>query len=432
MNNFFKQNDNDENTENFTQSGSEFDNITAEKINVKRAEEDKCTTTAASKGLKVFVFALIAVLLLASCTACGYFLGLYNKSAKSADADKELILQSKPGDMETSTAAQIYSDISESVVGILIYNDSGLAGQASGVVYSENGYIITNDHIYDSIPSAKFKIFTFDGSSYDAHYVAGDTRSDIAVLKVNGDEEFKVPKFGDSDEIISGEVVCAIGCPNGYNSRSTVTLGIVSTPKVRHSITSSYSANFIQTDTAINPGSSGGALVNMYGQIIGITSSKISATDYEGVGFAIPSQTVKSVVESLIEYGKVKNRAKLGISYRFYDETMAELQNIAASGLKIEEISEESDLYGKLEVGNIITCVNGTPITRDAVILDILEKCSPDDKLSLTVLTEKGTVTIQVGLLVDEGSSSYEEVESSDNNKDDSSDNGEFDWPEGY
>lgn len=401
----------------------------AQTINIVSAEPKP--KKSGSRGVRAFCFILVAVILLSCFSYGGYYIGkndLYKN--KDPNSTVNLDLEEKPKDLSSLSPKQIYSKTASSVVGILVYNANGDVSEASGVVYSEDGYIVTNDHIYSSIASAKFKIYMNDGNIYDAVYIAGDTRSDLAILKINQKVKLTKAVFGDSDKVVSGEKVCAIGYPNGYSSLSTITTGIVSTPKVRASISSSYSSNFIQTDTAINPGNSGGALINEYGQIIGIVSSKISGTSYEGVGFAIPSKTVKIITESLIENGNVKDRARLGISYNFYNEAMAELAKLSSSGLYIQEVSEDSDLYKKVEKGDLITRVNDIKINDDAVILDLLEECKPNDKILLTIVKQSGeTVTYSVKLLSDEGTSSYTNDYTSkpgqENNKD-------FNFPEGY
>lgn len=398
--------------------------FSAEQINIPTVSHSG--SSKGNKGIKVFCIVMVAVILLSCCFLGGYFLGKAPKSNNTHVFDyPELNLQSKPQNSNAASSSELYSSLSYSVVGILVYNDKGEMSEASGVVYSEDGYIVTNDHIYSTVPKAKFKVFTSDGNEYDAYYVAGDTRSDLAVIKISDKVRLKVSPFGDSDDVITGESVCAIGCPNGYSAKSTITCGIVSVPKVRQSITSSYSSNFIQTDTAINPGNSGGALINMYGQIIGITSSKIAATSYEGVGYAIPSKTVKRVVSSLIESGNVKNRSRLGISYVFYNSAMAEINNMASHGLLVAEVTSDSSLYGKLKKDDIITRVNDIEINDDSVILDILEELKPGEYITLTVLKQSGSVeNISALLLNDEGSSSYI-------NTDTSGSGGDFNFPVG-
>ena len=384
----------------------QLENFEAEKINILKSVKK----TNSSKGIKSFCIVIAVTILLSCFSFGGYYVGKNISFKPITNNSINVNLENKPSSENAISTAEIYSRISPSVVGIFVYNGIDRSSEASGVVYSADGYIITNDHIYSEIPSAKFKILTSDNKVYDAHYVAGDTRSDLAVLKISENVNLTAATFGDSDEVVSGEIVCAIGYPNGYNSKATITTGIVSTPSIRASISSSYSSNFIQTDTAINPGNSGGALINEFGQIIGITSSKISGTSYEGVGFAIPSKTVKKITESLIKNGNVKDRAKLGISYNFYDTVMAELSNLASPGLLVREVSTDSDLYGKLVDGDVITRVNDIAITDDDIVLDLLEQCKPGDRLLLTVNTATGeTVTVSAKLLSDEGSSSYVE-----------------------
>ena len=421
--------DSDTITDNFEDEDINID-VSAQRIGIN----DKYTpsTKIPNKGLRLFCILLAAVIVLSGFSLGGYYFGKYSSRQRADSSDAgNLDLEQKPENSNTMSASAVYSKVVSSVVGILIYNDDEKMGEASGVVYSENGYIITNDHIYSEIPAAKFKVFLNDGNEYSATYIAGDTRSDLAILKITENVKLTVPSFGDSSAVISGESVCAIGCPNGYSSKATITTGIVSVPKVRKSITTSYTSNFIQTDTAINPGNSGGALVNMYGQIIGITSSKIADTAYEGVGYAIPTKTVKKIVESLIENGNVKNRAKLGISYYFYNRAIAEIGDLQSCGLLVSEVSVDSDLHGKLEKGDIITRVNDILIYDDAIILDILEECNAGDSILLTVIKSTGeTVNLNAVLLNDEGSSSYVNAGSVSNPDDNKG--GSFNWPEGY
>lgn len=420
-----------ENNENFNNNKEvNFDDLTPQTVNMPKADTPRFENDN-QKGLKYFCIALAAVVVLSCFTAGGYFLGLNKSNNKMLYSATELELVNKPTDSNSLTPAGVYKEYAKTIVGILVYNSNGDAGQASGVVYSKDGYIVTNDHIYSSIPAAKFKVYTEDGNEYNAVYVAGDTRSDLAIIKITDSVSLTPAIFGDSEQVITGESVCAIGKPNGYNLKSTLTSGTVSVTKVRQSITSSYSTNFIQTDTPINPGNSGGGLFNMYGQIIGITSSKITGAAYEGLGFAIPSRSVKRIVESLIEHGNVKDRARLGVSYRFYNSAEAEIMNLKASGLQIVEVNIESDLNGKISAGDIITKVNDKIIDDDAVILDIIEESRPGDSLSFTVVTSDGsTKDVSAVLLADEGSSSYSnELKPESNN---SNNNGIFDFPEGY
>lgn len=384
------------------------------------------------KGFKVFCVILAAVILLTGGCITGYFVGRQEPSAQSLYGDVDLDLAAKPKDTDESTAAEVYEQVDASIVGIRVYNTQGQIADASGVIYTEDGYVITNDHIYSSIGAPKFKIYTNDGAQYDADYVAGDVVSDLAVLKIREGKDLTPATLGDSNEIYCGERVAAIGRPNDATARSTITTGIVSLTSRRVQTTSSYSARLIQTDSAINPGSSGGALVNMYGQVIGITASKLSGENYDRIGFAIPTTTVKRVVEQLIKSGEVTDRAKLGISYSMVDSVTAEINNIDGVGLYVGEVTEDSDLYGKLGEGDIITHVNGIAITDDDIILDIIEECRAGDKISITVLTADGGQAEYTAVLkANIGESSYTEEIMTEESQNSSSGGGTFNFPDG-
>lgn len=386
-----------------------------------------------SKGLKVFCLVMATVLLLTVTTAGGYFLGRSSVSHNYIGSNVEVDLEARPTDTEISTPAQIYAKVNESIVGIRIYNEKGQVSDASGVIYSEDGYIVTNDHIYSEIGAPKFKVFMHDGTEYNAVYVAGDTVSDLAVLKIEGGKGFKVAQFGDSEQLINGEGVVAIGRPNDATDNSSITSGVISLTKRRVKTTSSYTARLIQTDSAINPGSSGGALVNMYGQVVGITSSKLAGVEYDAIGFAIPTKTMKRVVEQLISSGKVTDRAKLGITYTEVNSVTAEIENHAAVGLLVVSVGEDSDIFGKVGEGDIITHINGIAITNDDLVLDVIEDCKAGDTVSLTVLLKNGNiadydVTLRANISESSYSTTIVEKETPDAEK---PNGGTFDFPDG-
>ena len=381
------------------------------------------------KGLKVFSLLMVVVILISGCLFGGYYIGK-NSVAGGTNATVKVDLDSKPENTDEYTAAKVYDIVNKSIVGIRVYNKAGNVSDASGVIYSEDGYIVTNDHIYSEIAAPKFKIYMHDGTEYDAKYVAGDSISDLAVLKIDA-KGFEVAEFGNSKEVVFGENVVAIGRPSDATAASSISKGIVSSVSRRMTTTSSYSTNFIQTDSAINPGSSGGALVNMYGQVIGITSSKLAGVDYDAVGFAIPTVTMKRVVEQLILNGSVKDRAKLGISYTEINSVTAEVSGKDVTGLLIAEVTEDSDLYGKVAAGSVITHIAGKQITNDDMVLDTIESLKAGDKVTLTVMSENGiskdyTVTLKANV----GHSSYSDTLKEPNNNS-SGGNGTFDFPYG-
>ncbi|MBQ4101214.1 MAG: trypsin-like peptidase domain-containing protein, partial [Oscillospiraceae bacterium] len=187
------------------------------------------------------------------------------------------------------SSKEIVKSVKPSVVAVVQYAKSNYGtyekvGSGSGIIISQDGYIVTNAHVIEG--AAGVLVVLDNGEEHEATIVGADTKTDIAVIKINA-QNLVYAELGNSDQIEVGEWVIAIGNPGGLDLAGSVTKGIVSAVNrpVKHG---SYTLNFIQTDAAINPGNSGGALVNEYGQVIGINSSKFVATDYEGIGFAIP------------------------------------------------------------------------------------------------------------------------------------------------
>lgn len=384
-----------------------------------------------SKGLKVFALITALVLLLTGSCVTGYFFGK-NGTSQISKTKATIKFVEKSKDEKAKSANEIYDNVQKSVVGITVYNTAGYANQASGVVISKDGYIVTNDHIYDGITLAKFKIYTYDGKEYDAKFVSGDKVSDLAVLKVDS-AELKPAEFASSDGIGFGQDVLALGRQGEAIDKTSITNGIVSATSRRVTTTSSYSARLIVTTCNVNSGGSGGALVNLYGQVIGLLSSGIADSEQqENVGYAIPTTTVKRITDELIAKGKVVSRAKLGISYNMIDSVAAEIKGVDYTGLYIASVSEDSDLYGNVEEGNVITEINGEKITNDDIVLDILENCRAGDKVTLTILNGTKTKTYEVVLKANVSESSYstENAESGSNNNN-ADGGGIFNFPDG-
>ena len=363
-----------------------------------------------SMGIKVFSMVMAFIIAISGATLAGYFIGKNQDTSYSIGnvSVPEIDLAARPKDTDEMTSAQVYEKVDKSVVGVTAYNSDGEGSVASGIIYSKDGYIVTNDHIYSEVPSAKFKIYTNDGKEYNAKYVAGDKVSDLAVLKIDGKKDFTPAIFGDSDELYSGQSVVAIGKPDGSQLESSITDGIVSAPNRRVKNDANYLARLIQVDCAVNPGSSGGALSDKYGHIVGITCSKLVGNVYDNVGYAIPTTIMEMVVKELIKEGKVVSRAKLGITYTAIDSVSAEINGYKNTGMLIASVSEDSGLYGLAQKDDIITEINSQPVTSDEVVLDILEKLKAGDTVSITVVTpSSGSKTVKVKLGANIGESSY-------------------------
>lgn len=366
-----------------------------------------------SRGLRVFCIILAFVLVAAFSATAGYMVS-ENKSNTVSQTNKapKLSLNSKPENADAQTYAEVVENVRKSVVDIYVYSESDTSsvGKSSGVVYSEDGYIVSNDHIFKGFTDPKILVRLYDGTEYEATFVAGDTRSDLSVMKISEKAENLVPAvFGNSDEILAGEEVLAIGFTSENTTDPTVTRGIVSTPKTRVTGTDNYFSTFIQTDAALNPGNSGGALCNLYGQVIGITSSKLAGDEYDSVSYAIPTTTMKDVVTELISEGTIKTRAKLGITYTEITSVLAKTQSLP-TGAMIRSISDESDLDAKtFTEGDVITHVNGEKITTAGVLLDVIESSKAGDSIELTIYKAetKKSVTTTVKLAADTGTTYY-------------------------
>ena len=325
-----------------------------------------------------------------------------NSPSVSPSAATQLPGETKAPEVEYSTtqnaAVQPLSavDVAEksrkSVVGVMVYSGGRLSGEGSGVAMAldknkEYTYIITCAHVI-SDSGVTYRVQTLDEQNYEAALVAYDTRTDIGVLKVKSNS-IPLAELGDSTNLKVGETVYAIGNPGGSEYFGSMTDGIISA--IDRSVSSTYTMTCIQHNAAINPGNSGGALVNSAGQVIGINSSKIAATDFEGMGFAVPIATAKSVAESLIEYGYVPNRPKLGIeyasvsAYQLYSMVVA-IKGLPTGSLVIAGISNDSSLAGtKAQVGDLIIAVNGKKMDDSSVLLDLINTGAVGDSITLTL-----------------------------------------------
>lgn len=260
------------------------------------------------------------------------------------------------------TLPQIYQAVNPAVVGVLCYRDGEEYSWGTGVVFRSDGYIITNTHVLTDADAAEI-IFS-DESRYDAQLVGSDAATDIAVLKIEG-TGFPFAYFADSSQCVVGESVVAIGNPLGEEYSGTMTRGIISA--IGRSMTNNgYPITLLQTDAALNEGNSGGPLINACGQVVGITSMKIMysySAAVEGIGFAIPTTTIKPVVDSILAYGVVYGQPTLGIVAGSIP-TEAKRGYDLPDGIYVSEVDERSDAWAQgLREGDIITAAQGTPVT---------------------------------------------------------------------
>ena len=310
------------------------------------------------------------------------------KVAISSDRGKELSLQ------------ELYDQCSKSIVAIKGYQD-GVDGYywGSGIILSKDGLILTNTHVIENCDTASVTLF--DNSSYDAALVGADSTSDIAVLRIEA-TGLTPASFGDSAELAIGDKVAAIGNPLGETFRMTLTDGIISA--IDRGISyNGHSMTLLQTNTAINEGNSGGALLNMYGQVIGVTNMKMmsSYSSIEGIGFAIPSSTIAAVADSLMQYGEVRGRTAIGITVGAIPENVTSHYDLP-TGLYVSAVEEKSDAAAKgIQQGDIITAVNGSPASATSDILTVKNTLSVGDTITFTIWRDGETFDVDV-TLVDE------------------------------
>lgn len=366
------------------------------------------------KGVKVLVIILIGFL----SGALGSFvtLQLYQKQGNQATNNNSGTVTQTSYKNENSTT-QAVNKVKDAVVSIITYSSSSsrqssvfnadetnsdsdnqqIASEGSGVIYKKDdkdAYIVTNTHVING--ASKVDIRLADGTKVPGEIVGSDTFSDIAVVKISSEKVITVAEFGDSSQLTVGETAIAIGSPLGSEYANTVTQGIVSSLNRNVSLKSedgqAISTKAIQTDTAINPGNSGGPLINIQGQVIGITSSKIATnggTSVEGLGFAIPSNDAIHIIDQLEKSGKV-TRPALGIQMvNLSNLNASDLQrlNIPAnvtSGVVVRSVQTNMPANGHLQRFDVITKVDDKAISSTTELQSALYSHSIGDSMTVT------------------------------------------------
>lgn len=300
------------------------------------------------------------------------------------------------------TAAEVYAGNVNSTVGITTQVTTNFwgyttqsAASGSGFIYSADGYIITNYHVIESASS--IKVTLYDGKSYDAQLVGYDESNDVAVLKIDAKDLTPVT-IGDSDNLNVGDSVIAIGNPLGELTFS-LTSGAVSALDREVTMSNNVTMELIQTDCAINSGNSGGALFNLYGEVIGITNAKYSGSSGSGasidnIGFAIPINSVRSIVDSIIEKGYV---AKPYIGVMVSDVSDEAISYGTPAGAAVVSVTEGGPAEkAGLQANDIITAADGKEISGKSGLSSIIADCAAGDKLTLSVYRQGQTLSVTV------------------------------------
>lgn len=302
---------------------------------------------------------------------------------------------------------EIVKKVSGSVVGISASSASQTA-TGTGVIMSEDGYIITNAHVVSGASNLSVVFTDEDKTSVNAKLIGIDSQTDLAVIKI--DKKGLTPaEFGKSSELQVGEIAIAIGNPLGFELAGSVTSGIISALDRTLTI-EDQEMNLIQTDASINNGNSGGALVNAYGQVIGITSAKVSSTYGEGLGFAIPIDNAKPIIDDLIKYGYVKGRPVLGLSGQTITELWSQYYGVP-QGFIVRNVEEGSAAAkAGIQVGDIIIGINDTTITSISEFNKIKAEYKAGDTITITLYRQGNKKNVKTTL--DEDTSTAESNES--------------------
>lgn len=310
-----------------------------------------------------------------------------------------------------STVTKIAKEVGASIVGIRMtvktgqrsfYSSSGLSsGEGSGIIISKDGYIMTNYHVVQYADpklstggNTTLEVFLSDGTQATAKFIGGDSETDLAVIKVELNN-LPVAPLGDSSKLQVGELAVAIGNPLGLEFAGSVTTGVISA--LNRNIQSADSAqNLIQTDAAINPGNSGGALLNSKGEVIGINSAKISEEGVEGLGFAIPINDAKPIINQLMMFGYVKGRPFIGISGQDVTETISRAYNLPV-GIYVVEVSDDSGAANAgIKAGDVLTSIDGKEVKTMEELNTIKKEYKPGDTVTVTVVRNGKTQSLKL------------------------------------
>ena len=343
----------------------------------------------------------------------GTFLTLQTSHSSTSNTESKQVHSTtvKTAYKNTTSTSEAVDKVKNAVVSVITYSDSSnqglfekeensdsqISSEGSGVIYKKEGkyaYLVTNTHVING--AKKVDILLADGNKVPGEVVGSDVYSDIAVVRISADKAKAVAEFGDSNQLTVGETAIAIGSPLGTDYANSVTQGIISSQGRNVNLKADNGQNIstraLQTDAAINPGNSGGPLINIQGQVIGITSSKISnngQTSVEGMGFAIPANDVINIIKQLEKDGKV-TRPALGIHMvNLTNLSTADLQKLklpdnVTSGVAVRSVQKNMPANGHLQQYDVITKVDDTKISSTTELQNALYSHSIGDEMTVT------------------------------------------------
>ena len=368
----------------------------------------------------IFVVGLLGGLL-------GTFLILQTTHSSTSNTESKQVHSTtvKTAYKNTTSTSEAVDKVKNAVVSVITYSDSSnqglfekednsdsqISSEGSGVIYKKEGkyaYLVTNTHVING--AKKVDILLADGNKVPGEVVGSDVYSDIAVVRISADKAKVVAEFGDSNQLTVGETAIAIGSPLGTDYANSVTQGIISSQgrnvKLKADNGQNISTRALQTDAAINPGNSGGPLINIQGQVIGITSSKISnngQTSVEGMGFAIPANDVVNIIKQLEEKGKVV-RPALGIqmmdlsNLSTSDLSQLKLPEKISGGVLVRSTLENMPASDKLQRYDVITKIDDTDIESTADLQSALYSHQINDTIKVTFYRDGKQQTTSIKL----------------------------------
>lgn len=357
----------------------------------------------------------------------GTFLTLQTSHSSTSNTESKQVHSTtvKTAYKNTTSTSEAVDKVKNAVVSVITYSDSSnqglfekeensdsqISSEGSGVIYKKEGkyaYLVTNTHVING--AKKVDILLADGNKVPGEVVGSDVYSDIAVVRISADKAKAVAEFGDSNQLTVGETAIAIGSPLGTDYANSVTQGIISSQgrnvKLKADNGQNISTRALQTDAAINPGNSGGPLINIQGQVIGITSSKISnngQTSVEGMGFAIPANDVVNIIKQLEEKGKVV-RPALGIqmmdlsNLSTSDLSQLKLPEKISGGVLVRSTLENMPASDKLQRYDVITKIDDTDIESTADLQSTLYSHQINDTIKVTFYRDGKQQTTSIKL----------------------------------
>ena len=372
----------------------------ASRTNPNRDSETSSRKTKHTILLIIGIVLLVAAVSIISCLIflelSGYSKGGYTVNQISTENNKEKASTSvDAAGTDVLTTPQVVQSVIPSVVEVNISAYQGMGtGSGSGIIFSEDGYIVTNQHVVDQATAIGVKLS--DGTEYEAKLIGEDEQTDLAVIKIEA-KGLSAAKIGNSDELAQGETVLVIGNPLGETLSGSVSQGIVSALGREIEI-EGRTMHYIQTDAAINPGNSGGPIVNQSGLVVGVASAKISSASTEGLGFAIPINEAVPVIEDLINQGYVSGRPLIGISGEDISQQVAMIYNLP-QGIYVRYVDTSSGAAkAGIQQGDIITAVNGKEISSMSELNNERDKFKAGDSIKLTIYRNGETKEMTVVL----------------------------------